>query len=112
MLLTKKRNATSKPHISNNKLLKASLENSDEEIGTDEEEKDLESFLFGDFSKDILEDDRKVILNDGYEEEKEEKTELLSFAISTKPSVDFHVESDDSNEEVKFNLSFYLVLEY
>jgi len=102
MLTSKKRNADALNQASNNKQFKISSE-SDAKVETDEEEKDLESFLFGGFSRQEFAGDGGVAVKENYdedsEEDNEEETELLSFQISTKPSIDFRVDNDQSNDD-------------
>ena len=91
-------------------------EEEDEENGgeIDEEEHELESFLFGRSTDGALDNDDAASgfldgMNDGDEDEDEEKegeSGLLSFEISTKPNgggpdvVDFHVDTKGSSYQV------------
>lgn len=101
MLTSRKRDAQALlGQTSESKLSKISLER-DGKIGTDEEEKHLESFLFGGFSQEGLVEDGRDTINESYEdnEDNEEETGLLSFQISSKPSIDFQVENDQTSDE-------------
>jgi len=71
-------------------------EDDESDYETDEEEKDLEAFLFGDTTKVIFTDQSTETELD--EEKEEDNNGLLSFAISTKPTSSLDQQTDDDVE--------------